>query len=332
MAESPLHIEDVLTAQPPLPIRRLHNFLYCPRLAYYQWVENLFEENADTVAGTHAHRNVDHPSPWTEERKVALAEGLQPGQQLRSLRLESASLGLVGMTDLIEGGESGNAVVDYKKGSARRTDQGERVAKEADAVQVVAQALLLREHGIPVQRGWIYYAEDKRRVPVELTEDMVETTLAAIQAAKRQAASGHCPPPLRDDPRCLYCSAYSVCLPGESRLWAREREPQDYSDDQQMTMAFSEWSDEENSSTDLLPKLPPRPPGDEGEILVVQTPGAQVGLRGGQFTVSVKGEVVQKMAAEQLRAIYLYSKFFHHVQGSRRLGLRLHRTQQTSSA
>src|SRR5579862_8134837 len=34
---------------PPMPVRRLQNYAYCPRLFYYQWVENLFEENADTV-------------------------------------------------------------------------------------------------------------------------------------------------------------------------------------------------------------------------------------------------------------------------------------------
>lgn len=306
MAESSLHIEDTLSAQPPLPIRRLHNYLYCPRLAYYQWVENLFEENADTIAGSHAHRNVDAPSPWTEERQAALAEGLKPGQHLRSLRLESTALGIVGVADLVEGGTEGNAVVDYKKGSARRSEHGERMAKETDAVQVAAQALLLREHGIEVTQGWVYYAEDRRRVPVELTPDLIERTRAAITAAKAQAASGHCPPPLVDDPRCHYCSAYPVCLPGESRHWAMETAPKDYTDTEQMTLTFAEWSQPARAPEEGAPKTPPRPAGDEGEILVVQTAGAQIGQRGGEFIVTVKGTSMQKMAAEQLRAIYLY--------------------------
>jgi hypothetical protein len=42
-----------LESQPPMPVRRLHNFSYCPRLFYFQWVENIFQENADTVAGSH---------------------------------------------------------------------------------------------------------------------------------------------------------------------------------------------------------------------------------------------------------------------------------------
>ncbi len=33
-----------LEAQSPMPLRRLHNFIYCPRLFYFQWVENIFQE------------------------------------------------------------------------------------------------------------------------------------------------------------------------------------------------------------------------------------------------------------------------------------------------
>ncbi len=42
--------------QPPLPVRRLHNYAYCPRLFYHQWVENIFVENANTVEGKSTHR------------------------------------------------------------------------------------------------------------------------------------------------------------------------------------------------------------------------------------------------------------------------------------
>lgn len=42
-----------LNEAPMMPVRRLHNFAYCPRLFYLQWVENIFVENADTAEGTH---------------------------------------------------------------------------------------------------------------------------------------------------------------------------------------------------------------------------------------------------------------------------------------
>ena len=60
-------------------------------------------------------------------------------------------------------------------------------------------------------------------------------------------------------------------------------------------------------STDKEPTLqPPRPGGDDGEVLVVQTAGAQIGQRGDELIVSVKGEDARKIPGQQVRAIYCY--------------------------
>src|SRR5437868_14331216 len=103
MSDASIQTLSGLEPQPPLPIRRLHNFIYCPRLFYFQWVENIFQENADTVAGSHLHRNVDGPSRLEDPKEL----GLREGAKLRSLRLESESLGLIGVVDIVEGGADG---------------------------------------------------------------------------------------------------------------------------------------------------------------------------------------------------------------------------------
>ena len=90
----------------------------------------------------------------------------------------------MGVVDLVEGGPEGAEIVDYKKGSARRNSEGERVAKEPDAIQVAAHALLLREHGVNAVRGAIYYAADKRRVPVgqiRITQVGADTSEASTE-------------------------------------------------------------------------------------------------------------------------------------------------------
>lgn len=262
-----------------MPVRRLQNYAYCPRLFYYQWVENLFEENADTAEGSAVHRQTDKPSALPEDPKEL---ELPEGARLRSLQIESETLGLVGKIDVCEGTGDGIEVIDHKKGSARRGENGERVAKEYDAVQVAAYALLLREQGQTVRAASIYYASDRRRVPVLLTEELLVSVLRMRDEARAVAASAKCPPPLRDDPRCLYCSAYPICLPNESAFWA--------------------------APSGKAPELkePPRPPGDDGELLVVQKAGRTVGQRGGEFVVSEKGKDLQKFPRNQVRAIYLY--------------------------
>ncbi len=323
MSESGLQTQGGLEPQPIMPVRRLNNYVYCPRLFYYQWVENIFQESSDTVAGSHAHRNVDAPSRYDEEKQKALADNLPEGARLRSLRIESESLGLVGVIDLIEGGLEGALILDYKNGSARKNSQGEREARDPEAFQVAAYALLLREQGVNVSGAAIYYAAEKRRVTVELTEDLITRTKQAIVDARALATSGRCPPPLKNDPRCLGCSAYPICLPGESHWWAaqfRKEKP-----GPQLTFAFagngapncgpaSSGADSAGAVLETgAPKAEapdlreaPRPENDEGEVLVVQTPGAQVGQRGDQLQVTVKGEVVRKLPGHQVRAIYCF--------------------------
>jgi CRISPR-associated protein Cas1 len=294
-------------------VRNLHNFIYCPRLFYFQWVENIFQENADTVAGSHVHRNVDAPSKLDDPKELGLPEGAK----LRSLRLESESLGLIGVVDIVEGGPEGAEIIDYKRGSARRDAEGDRVAKEPDAMQVAAHALLLREHGVNAVRGAIYYAADKRRVPVEFSEELFTKVRKAIEEARAVAASGHCPPPLKNDARCLYCSAYPICLPNESLWWSKRRKSTE--PEGQLQFGFTGQSQDSvrdrilealdfaAESTDKEPTLqPPRPGGDDGEVLVVQTPGAQIGQRGDELIVSVKGEDARKIPGQQVRAIYCY--------------------------
>lgn len=264
---------------PAMPVRRLHNFVYCPRLFYLQWIENIFIESGDTLAGAHVHRNVDKPTLLEEEGQIM---GLPEGTRLRSLKLESTSLGLVGTVDLVEERDGAVRLVDYKKGAARRDERGEPVPKEPDAIQILAYALLLRQENIHPTQATIYYASEKRHVAVPLTEENFSKCLSLLQEAREVAVSEKCPPPLEDDMRCLYCSAYPVCLPNESAYWAHP----------------------DKVSREIAQA--PRPENDEAEVLVIQKAGAVLGVRARQFVVSFHGETLRKLPAHQVRAVYLY--------------------------
>src|SRR4051812_15404608 len=56
----------------PLAARMLNEFVYCPRLFYYEHVEGVFAHNADTRRGATLHKRVDAgkgalPAPKTTE-------------------------------------------------------------------------------------------------------------------------------------------------------------------------------------------------------------------------------------------------------------------------
>src|ERR1022692_356231 len=61
MSALPLPIPEPRRAPVPdyLPARMVNEFVYCPRLFFYEWVEGLFRESADTLEGSAQHKRVD---------------------------------------------------------------------------------------------------------------------------------------------------------------------------------------------------------------------------------------------------------------------------------
>ena len=264
-------------SQPPhMPVRRLHNYVYCPRLFYLQWVENIFIPNEDTIIGSAIHKRVDEPD---RIKQTTLQE---EGGTLRSLQLSSDTLQLNGIIDLLESdGESGRCLIDYKKGSPMKNAHGEWEPKENDTIQLAAYALMLLEVGISVQSAAIYYAEIKKRIQVELTKELYDKFHTYLHEARQLAATAVCPPPLCSS-RCFTCSAYPVCLPFETRYWTDEKERENF------------------------PGRPPMAEQDNGEFLVVQSKDAVIGLKGGEIVVRKNGETISKHPIHQLSGINLY--------------------------
>lgn len=263
---------------PLMPVRRLHNYVYCPRLFYLQWVEGVFVPNEDTVIGSALHHRVDSPDKLKEEALTS------EGGSLRSISISSERLGLTGVIDLLENKEEGRRrLVDYKKGSPRKGEEGEWVVKNNDAIQIAAYALLLEESGVSVDSASIYYAQIKRHVDVPLNEELFASCLKYLDEAKAVAEKGICPPPLCSSSRCFYCSAYPICLPYETRYWVEHEDVQEE-----------------------IKKRPPTPDFDPGEIIVVQNNQAYVGLKGGEIYIRVNEEVVSRHPIHQISSLSLY--------------------------
>jgi CRISPR-associated protein Cas1 len=58
----------------PIPARMLNEFIYCPRLFYYEFVEGVFVENADTLRGKALHMRVDQGTGALPEPKSPAAK------------------------------------------------------------------------------------------------------------------------------------------------------------------------------------------------------------------------------------------------------------------
>lgn len=193
-----------------IPARMLNEYAFCPRLFFLEWVDQLWADSADTAAGDWQHRRVDAgggaaPLP---------AEGTL--KQARSVELASERLGITAKLDLLEADGSGVVPVDTKKGHPKPGGG----PWEADAIQLCAQVLLLREHGYVAERGEIFYAGTRQRVPVHITPVLVEQTMRTVAQARDVATRLAPPPPLHSSPKCGRCSLAGICLPDEVNVLA----------------------------------------------------------------------------------------------------------------
>jgi len=263
-----------------MPARMLNEFVYCPRLFFYEWVEGIFRESADTIEGKIQHKRVDKagkPLPAPDQ----LAEETL---QTRAITLSNDRLRVIAKMDLLE--IEGGAVtpVDYKHGKPYELD-GALQLWPADRAQLAVQALVLRDNGYRVEEGVVFYASTRQRVRVPFTEDLIRETEAAIRDAWALAETGRIPHPLEDSPKCPGCSLASICLPGET------------------TTLYHAASEDDNGQLALFEELPARPtPVKETRRLI--TPRADlrpVYLNTQGLRVGRSGEVLQVKEKDALR-------------------------------
>jgi CRISPR-associated protein Cas1 len=194
-----------------LPARMLNEFVSCPRLFFYEWVDGLFAHSHDTLDGAFRHEQHDR-------REHELPAAGREGDRIhaRSVMLSSDAYGLIARMDLIEGSGSAVTPVDYKRGAPMETADGKE-AWPADRAQLCAQALILREHGYQVGQAIAYYYETRQRIHLGIDDGLVAETVDWVGRARAVAHSGRIPSPLVDSPKCPRCSLVGICLPDETR-------------------------------------------------------------------------------------------------------------------
>jgi CRISPR-associated protein Cas1 len=288
-----------------IPARMLNEFVYCPRLFYYEHVEGVFVESADTVKGATVHARVDKGSGAMPKAKVAAkseeedeGEGkpAPDGEEIhsRSVMLGSERLGVVAKMDLVEatldeaGSVTGVCPVDYKVGSPREGEDG-RELWDTDRMQLGLQCLVLRDNGYACNAGIIYYRGTKQRVRLELTPELEAWVIAQIAAA-RETARGPIPPPLVDSPKCARCSLAPVCLPDETRMLSVP------------TLERFSTDEEDGGESAVIsqhsPSAVPRrlmAPRDEKRALYLNTQGFRVGCNDAVIKVKEKDRVVEEV-------------------------------------
>jgi CRISPR-associated protein Cas1 len=215
--------------------------VFCPRRAWLE-VHGERTDTAQMAVGVNDHRAVDDASTSRPDR-------------LRGVDVTSERLGVHGRCDSVDVDDDGRlTVVEHKAAPLRRRS----VVTDAQAAQLALQALCLREMGADVAGASVWFSTTRRRVSVEVTDELLSRAAAAVAETRAVVDGGTPPPPLEDDDRCRSCSHVSVCLPDEHRARPNARRI---------------------GVADPL-----------GRVLHLATPGSRASLRRGRIEVRVRDE------------------------------------------
>jgi CRISPR-associated protein Cas1 len=141
-------------------------------------------------------------------------------------------------------------------------------------VQVILQAVALRDMGFKVSGQAVYFTTHKVR---KFIPDRPQEIFAAEQAVRATAdllESSAAPPPLEDDPRCKACSHVSICLPDERYLKPVRR---------RIVVA-----------------------DPDTQVLHLTTPGTRASIKAGRVVVRHDDELVGTMPLERVQGVVVH--------------------------
>ena len=240
-----------------VPVRMVNEWVYCPRLAYLEWVEGEWAETGDTAQGRRIHRRVDSERGTLPRPEVVDEEFVRA----HSVTLSSETLGIIAKMDVVEAQGDRVLPVDFKKGKRPHVAAG---AYDPERVQLCAQGMILEDNGYTAPAGALWYAGSRERVEVRFDEELRERTRQAISELRLASVSDHRPPPLEDSPKCARCALAGICLPDETNFFKKSQPPR-----------------------------PLNPADDPALPLYVQTPGARVRKQGERLVVEADEQRVE---------------------------------------
>jgi CRISPR-associated exonuclease Cas4 len=204
-----MYIEDDF-----LMLSGIQHFVFCRR----QWalidVEQQWADNVRTVEGNLLHQKA-HDNDSREKRGDLIIT--------RAMPIQSREMGVSGECDVVEFHKDKSGVeifgdryqvipIEYKKGKPAEA-AGKGVNKsEANALQLVAQAMCLEEMlCCRIDYGYLYYGEVRRRVREDCTPERRDAVRQIFSEMHKYMEQGYTPKVKRTK-SCNACSLKDICL------------------------------------------------------------------------------------------------------------------------
>lgn len=192
-----------------LMLSGIQHFRFCQRQWALIHIEQQWEENVKTIEGQYIHEKADQPF-IREKRSNKLI--------VRAMQVRSHELKTTGICDVVEFIEDEQGIelineegkyipvpVEYKRGKPK--------GGQEDIVQLVAQAMCLEEMFVcDVPKAYLFYDEIKRRVEVEITNELRDEVRSIFKQMYNYFDRRHTPK-VKPGKHCKSCSLENLCLP-----------------------------------------------------------------------------------------------------------------------
>lgn len=195
-----------------LMLSGIQHYMFCPRQWALIHIEQQWDDNSLTVEGNLIHRHVDNPFYRQKCGDIIT---------LRAVPIASRSLGLYGITDIVELYPS-NTIENslrhsrypgYWKPYPLEYKHGHSKTNGCDEVQLTAQVICLEEmYGITIDFASLYYADSKKKIEITIDEKLRNLTINLAEEMHTLFNNNSIPPAIMK-PHCKNCSLVDICLP-----------------------------------------------------------------------------------------------------------------------
>lgn len=192
-----------------LHLAGIQHFQFCRRQWALIHIEQQWDENVLTAEGNLFHEKA-HDGLSSEKRKDMVIS--------RGMPVSSGTLGISGICDIVEFKKDKNGIsifgregtylvypVEYKRGKPK--------AEDMDRLQLVAQVICLEEmFCCTIETAYLFYGEIKRRVPMDITEEMRKKCRDIFEEMHQLYAKKYTPK-VKPRSQCKSCSLREICMP-----------------------------------------------------------------------------------------------------------------------
>ncbi len=182
-----------------IQLSAIQHYVFCPRQCALIHVEGIWAENFFTARGEILHEKVDFGDDEMHGAKHIT----------RGLNVFSKRLGLSGRADVVEFTDSGGKIVPYPV----EYKSGKPKLDISDSAQLCAQALCLEEMlGVTIGKAAIFYGKPRRRLEVELSDELRQSTEDIIAKIHEMVQQRIVPKAIHSS-KCEFCSIADECMP-----------------------------------------------------------------------------------------------------------------------